>query len=77
VLQLRHEQSREWLAKIPVKAVMSTTVHSIAPDRPLRDAVDLLLAHKIGCLPVVENDTLVGLLSETDCLAHLSHLLAL
>ena len=77
LLQLQHAESREWLARIPVKAVMSTTVHAIGPDRPLRDAVDLLVTHKIGCLPVVEHDTLVGLLSETDCLAHLSHLLAI
>jgi len=77
LLQLRYEASREWLAKVPVKAVMSTTVHAIGPDRPARDAVDMLLQHKIGCLPVVENDKLVGLLSETDCLQYLSRVLAL
>jgi CBS domain-containing protein len=76
VLQLRHETSREWLARIPVRAVMSTAVHAVAPDRPLRDAVELMLREKIGCLPVVEEQRLVGLLSETDCLRQLSRLLA-
>lgn len=75
LLQLRYDVSREWLAKIPVKAVMSTTVHAIAPDRPVVEAVDTMIAEKIGCLPVLENDQLVGLLSETDCLRHLAHLL--
>ena len=76
VLQLRYETSRDWLAKISVRAVMSTAIHAIAPDRPLHDAVDVMLREKIGCLPVVEAGKLVGLLSETDCLGHLSQLLA-
>ncbi|HXJ35533.1 MAG TPA: CBS domain-containing protein [Candidatus Eisenbacteria bacterium] len=77
LLQLEYQTARHWLATVPVKAVMSTTIHAIGPDRPVRDAVDMLVEHKIGCLPVVENDTLVGLLSETDCLQYLSRLLAL
>ena len=40
------------------------------------DAVDMRLVEKIACLPVVEHDRLVGLISETGCLRHLSHLLA-
>ncbi len=75
LLQLEYGTARSWLAKIPIAAVMSTTVHAVGPDRPLRDAVDMMLAEKIGCLPVVEDDQLLGLISETDCLRHLSHLL--
>lgn len=76
LLQLEYGTAKAWLAKIPIRAVMSTGVHAIGPDRPVRDAVDMMLVEKIGCLPVVENDQLVGLISETDCLRHLSHLLA-
>jgi CBS domain-containing protein len=76
LLQLSYDASRSLLAEIPVEAVASTTVHAIGPDRPLRDAVNLMLREKIGCLPVVENGRLVGLLSETDCLRHLATLLA-
>jgi CBS domain-containing protein len=42
---------------------------------PMRTAVETMLAQRIGCLPVVENDRLIGLLSETDCLRHLMHVL--
>ena len=76
LLQLHYDTSRAWLARVSVKAVMSTAIHAIGPDRPLRDAVDLMLRERIGCLPVVEDGTLVGLISETDCLRRLSHMLA-
>ena len=36
-----------------------------------------MLAHRIGCLPVVEHGKLVGLVSETDCLRHLAHVLGI
>ena len=77
LLQLEWGTARDWLAKIRIGAVMSTTLHTVAPSRDVRDAVDLMLRHKVGCLPVVEDDRLVGLVSETDCLRLLSHLLAL
>ena len=76
LLQLQYDTWRAWLAQVAVKAVMSTTIHAIGPDRPLRDAVDMMLRERIGCLPVLENGVLVGLLSETDCMRHFSHLLA-
>jgi CBS domain-containing protein len=76
LLQLHYDASRAWLASVSVKAVMSTALHTIGPDRPIRDAVDMMLRERIGCLPVVEDGKLVGLLSETDCLRHLSNLLA-
>jgi CBS domain-containing protein len=75
LLQLRYDTSREWLARVPIKSVMSTALHTIGPDRPLRDAVGMMLRERIGCLPIVEDGELVGLLSETDCLRQLSAML--
>ena len=46
------------------------------PDADLGSAVEMMLQRRIGCLPVVENDRLVGLLGETDCLLQLARLLA-
>ena len=48
---------------------------TIAPDAPVRTAVRLMRAEKIGCLPVVDDGQLVGLLSESDCLRYLEHVL--
>jgi len=75
VLQLRHDAEREWLAKIPVQGVMTTNVFTIHPEHSVREAVQIMIDKKVGCLPVVENGQLIGLLSESDCLRYLARLL--
>jgi acetoin utilization protein AcuB len=52
----------------PVKACMTRDVVAIAPDTDMVQATRLLLEHKFGCLPVVEAGTLVGIVTEIDCL---------
>lgn len=76
-LHFRPAAAREWLAKIQVSEVMTKEVCTVAPEASIRAAVDLMLEKRIGCLPVVDNDELVGLLSETDCLRYLARVLAL
>jgi len=61
-----HEQL---LATTPVKNVMASHVVTVDRDAPLTEATALFLEHKIGCLPVVAGDALVGILTETDFLA--------
>lgn len=75
VLELRPSAEREWLATISVREVMSTKVTTVSPEATVGAAVELMLAGKFGCLPVVDGGKLVGLLSETDCLHHLARLL--
>jgi len=77
VLQLQRSAEREWLASVPVRNVMSPNVITVAPDETIHVAVELMLGHRIGCLPVVEHGKLVGLISETDCLRHLARALAI
>ncbi len=67
-LHLRPAAEREWLAKIPIREVMVRSVITATPDTGVREAVERMLAHKIGCLPIVEGGRLVGLVSETDFL---------
>jgi acetoin utilization protein AcuB len=75
VLQLRPAAEREWLAKIPVREAMTTKVFTVTPAASAHAAVTLMLEKRIGCLPVVEDDRLVGLLSESDCMRYLARLL--
>jgi acetoin utilization protein AcuB len=51
----------------PVKACMTTPVVWIRPDVDMAQAARLLLEHTFGCLPVVDNGNLVGVVTEIDC----------
>ena len=67
--RLASSQKQELSLKIltqPVEKVMSEPLYTIAPDAPLPDAAQLMLDHKIHCLPVMENNNLVGMITESD-----------
>lgn len=51
---------------IPIGEIMRVDVKHTPPGAPLRDAAQLLLTHKYGCLPVVDGNKLVGILTESD-----------
>ena len=54
------------LARLTVGEVMTKNVIVVEPDRPAAAAAALLLSEKIGALPVMEGDRLVGIVTETD-----------
>ena len=56
------------LERLKIDAIMTKKVITVAPDSCLLDAAKLLLAHKIGCVPVVEHEELVGIITEGDLL---------
>ena len=51
-----------------VQAAMTENLITAAPSTPLEEAARLLLHHKIGALPVVDREHLVGILSTSDIL---------
>jgi CBS domain-containing protein len=51
-----------------VKDVMTCDPITVAPDLALAEAANIMLDKKIGCLPVVEDGRLVGILTESDFL---------
>lgn len=53
---------------IKIKEVMTEHVITTAPEVTVKEAARIMIDKKIGCLPVVENEKLVGLLTETDIL---------
>jgi CBS domain-containing protein len=68
VLELGRAAEHDWLKAIPVRVVMTREIETASPDDSLKSAVERMIARKIGCLPVVEDGKLLGLLTETDCL---------
>ena len=65
------------LAGATVAELMSEAPTTVTPEAPVEDAASLLVVRKIGCLPVVEDGRLVGIVTETDLLAVLVELLGL
>jgi CBS domain-containing protein len=76
VLGVTGETQRDWLGTVPVHAIMTRDVVSVGPDESVAQAIERLLAGKFGCLPVIEGRRLVGLLTESDCLACFRDLLS-
>ena len=68
VLGFAREREHEWLGEVSVREVMTKEVTTIEPEAGVVEAVDKMIAGKFGCLPVVEEGKLVGLITETDCL---------
>jgi CBS domain-containing protein len=73
-LGIRPKERKELLKAIRVNEVMSAPVITVSPDARLKEAARMMMEKKIGCLPVVENDTLVGLLTESDMLRYVATL---
>jgi CBS domain-containing protein len=70
------DQVRGILAQ-PIASVMNTDVLYVHPESEVAEAIDLMLEHKVGALPVVEPDSLklVGIVSYVDILRAASELL--
>lgn len=67
---------RQVLETVLVSEIMTTAVETIEPDQDIRDAVDLMMENKFGCLPVVEGERLVGILTEADFVRYLAKIAA-
>ena len=62
------------LTKLMVEQVMTQSVITMGPDRPARDAARLMLDHKIGALPVLDDGRLLGIITETDIVRAFVHM---
>jgi acetoin utilization protein AcuB len=54
------------LSQLKVTEVMTTDVTTVSPDTPLEEAARIMADNKIGGLPVIQDDRLVGIITETD-----------
>lgn len=62
------ENQSKLLQEIHAADLMQTHVITVHPLDFVEDAAKLLYEHRIGCLPVVSNQLLVGLITERDIL---------
>jgi acetoin utilization protein AcuB len=54
------------ISKITVDAIMSKDVITVAKDLPVEEAARIMADNKIGGLPVLEDHTVIGIITETD-----------
>jgi acetoin utilization protein AcuB len=54
------------LSKITVDDVMTTEVITIDTDTPIEEAARIMVDNKIGGMPVMKGDRVVGIITETD-----------
>ncbi len=54
------------LAKTKIKELMTAKIVTTTPDTPVEEAAMLMLDKSIGCLPVLNGNDLVGIISDKD-----------
>jgi acetoin utilization protein AcuB len=54
------------LSKLTVSEVMTKQVITVTEDTPLEDAARIMVDNKIGGLPVMRGDKIIGIITETD-----------
>jgi len=62
------EEIRHYTKNLTVTAAMTADPLRVSPDATLIDAAKLLATYRISSLPVVDGETLVGMISVTDLL---------
>lgn len=56
------------ISRTPIKNVMRTDPITVSPEETIESAAITMQCNKVGCLPVVEQGEVVGLISLTDIL---------
>jgi acetoin utilization protein AcuB len=65
-------QDEELLATVTVESCMTPNPVTVTPEMPAYRAAEMLSMYKFGAMPVVEGDTLVGIISTSDFLNYFS-----
>lgn len=68
----RDAERRAFLHVVEIERVMSTPPIVVEPEATIEEAALIMAQKKIGCLPVVKGDELVGMVTETDILGWLA-----
>jgi acetoin utilization protein AcuB len=63
------------LSKIKIKSVMVKEVVTIEADTPIEDAASIMAEKKLGCLPVMSEGSLVGMITGEDIFTAMTSLL--
>lgn len=65
----KEQDAHDALERVRVSEIMTSRVLTVSPETSIADAARLLLERRIGGLPVVQENRLVGIITKTDILA--------
>ena len=65
---------KAFLHSVRVKEIMTYPVVTVTPEASIGEVADIMVQKGIGCLPVVRDGQLVGMVTKTDLLRHLRSL---
>jgi CBS domain-containing protein len=74
IFGLKQKNKSALLKSVRIKDIMRKRVVTMDPDTPIKEAAHLMAAKKIGCVPVVREGALVGLVTTTDVLRYVEGL---
>jgi CBS domain-containing protein len=72
VFGLKGRSKKALLKSFQIKEIMRTHLLTVAPNAAIKDAALVMAEKKVGCLPVVDNGSLVGLVTATDILRYVA-----
>jgi CBS domain-containing protein len=75
-LDPRRQERRAFLEAIDISQVMSSPPVIVDSDATVEEAARIMADNKIGCLPVMRGEELVGMLTETDLLRYFADLVS-
>jgi acetoin utilization protein AcuB len=68
VKSLEGHDPQNVLNKVCVRDIMTSRIVGVSPDVSIPKAAGLMYRNKIGCLPVLDEEALVGIITESDIL---------
>jgi CBS domain-containing protein len=74
IFGLKQKSKSALLKNVLIKDMMKKRVFTVKPETPIKEAAHLLAEKKIGCVPVVSDESLIGLVTTTDILRYVEEL---
>ena len=74
IFGLKQKSKSALLKSVLIKDVMKKKVITVKPDTPIKEAARTMKEKKIGCVPVVSEGAVVGLVTVTDILRYVEQL---
>ena len=74
IFGLKQKTKSALLKTVLIKEIMKKRLITVEPETDIKEAAHLMADHKVGCLPVLKEGSLVGLVTTTDVLRYVTEL---